>query len=381
MPDRVSLGVHRLGLGLGGVDAGLRGLEVVAVLGVGPRCEVAQRGELLFERAQALAGARGLRARGSDLIVHRGPRRAVLGSRSSSACCKTVICACACASCSSSAVTSRRLACARACATSASARTRSSSEVRSASCASSAACARVAASASALICPSSAPALPAAARARASAWSRSAIASSRSATAESRSARASSRSVRRCARSASATERRSRSLCSRRSSSAIASRRDSARRSASTSREDSADDSSPARWDPAAPPGPRRHVSGQRSAPPRGRGQAHQLPARQRQRVSRAGTDVLVRRREGGTDQTGRAGERRQLLMAVYGAVVVDDERQSARNHVRSGAPGDAQQRGARGGLHLLELHQLELHVCLGHGASHSMDVRTSRAI
>ena len=60
------------------VDAGLSGLEVVAVLSIGARSQVAQRADLLLQGRQPLACARCLGPCRSDLVVHRGPGRGVL---------------------------------------------------------------------------------------------------------------------------------------------------------------------------------------------------------------------------------------------------------------------------------------------------------------
>jgi hypothetical protein len=82
---------------------------------------------------------------------------------------------------------------------------------------------------------------------------------------------------------------------------------------------------------------------------------------------------MLQRRRERRADQTGGAWECGKLLMAVLGAVVVDHEHELAGGHLGRRTSSHAQQRGSRCSLNLLKLHQLELRLCLGHGASHSM--------
>jgi hypothetical protein len=90
---------------------------------------------------------------------------------------------------------------------------------------------------------------------------------------------------------------------------------------------------------------------------------------------------VLDRRRERGADQSGGTGQRRQLLVAMLDAMVLDHQRELPGRQVRARPTGHAQKRGAWGSLHLLELHQLKMGLGLGHGASHSMDVRSCCAI
>ncbi len=79
MAQRFGLGAHGLGLGLRGVDARLRSVEVVAVLGAGASREVALRDELLFQGRHALPAARGLIACSRDRVVHGGARREMRG--------------------------------------------------------------------------------------------------------------------------------------------------------------------------------------------------------------------------------------------------------------------------------------------------------------
>ena len=181
--QRFGVGARDLGLGLGDIESRLRGLKVVGVLGIGSRRPCSRRDAISSWSETTRSRAAALSARAAATV----PSSAAVAdarslSRSSSACCMTEICACACASCSSRAVTSWRLACARACAISAAVRIRSISAVRSASCAS-----RPPARGSRSLRtrgsgPRACPPDVAAARARASAWSRSATASSRSAT-------------------------------------------------------------------------------------------------------------------------------------------------------------------------------------------------------